>query len=50
MRVLVTTTGAAGHFTPLVPFARALLFAGDEVLVATRASTVATVERAGFAT
>ncbi len=50
MRVLVTTTGAAGHFNPLVPFARALLDAGDEVLVATRASTVATVERAGFAT
>jgi UDP:flavonoid glycosyltransferase YjiC (YdhE family) len=50
MRVLVTTTGAAGHFTPLVPFARALLDAGDEVLVATRASTVPTVERAGFAT
>ena len=25
MRVLVTTTGAAGHFNPLVPFARALL-------------------------
>jgi UDP:flavonoid glycosyltransferase YjiC (YdhE family) len=50
MRVLVTTTGAAGHFTPLVPFARALLDAGDEVLVATRESTVATVERAGFAT
>jgi UDP:flavonoid glycosyltransferase YjiC (YdhE family) len=50
VRVLVTTTGAAGHFNPLVPFARALLDAGDEVIVATRASTVATVERAGFAT
>ena len=34
MRVLVTTTGAAGHFNPLVPFARALLDAGDEVLLA----------------
>ena len=50
MRVLVTTTGAAGHFNPLVPFARALVDAGDEVLVATRTWTAPTVERAGFAT
>ena len=48
MRVLVSTTGAAGHFTPLVPFARALLDAGDEVLVTTRGSTLDTVRSAGF--
>jgi hypothetical protein len=27
MRVLVTTTGSAGHFGPLVPFVEALLAA-----------------------
>jgi UDP-N-acetylglucosamine:LPS N-acetylglucosamine transferase len=33
MRVLVTTTGGAGHFGPLVPFVDALVAAGDEVLI-----------------
>jgi UDP:flavonoid glycosyltransferase YjiC (YdhE family) len=48
MRILITTTGAAGHLGPLVPFANALIDAGDEVLVATRASTVDTVAAAGY--
>jgi UDP:flavonoid glycosyltransferase YjiC (YdhE family) len=47
MRVLVTTTGSAGHFGPVVPFVDAVLAAGDEVLVATRESTAAQVRAAG---
>lgn len=34
MRILVTSRPGAGHFGPLLPFARALQRAGDEVLVA----------------
>jgi UDP:flavonoid glycosyltransferase YjiC (YdhE family) len=34
MRVLITTKSGAGHFGPLIPFARALLRAGADVLVA----------------
>jgi UDP:flavonoid glycosyltransferase YjiC (YdhE family) len=48
MRVLVTTTGSAGHFGPLVPFVDALLAAGDEVLIATRESCAAHVRAAGY--
>jgi UDP:flavonoid glycosyltransferase YjiC (YdhE family) len=48
MRVLVTTTGSAGHFGPVVPFADALLAAGEEVLVATRESSAAQVRAAGY--
>ncbi len=48
MRALITTAGSAGHFGPLIPFARAVLDAGGEVLVATKVSSVATVEAAGF--
>jgi UDP:flavonoid glycosyltransferase YjiC (YdhE family) len=48
MRVLVTTTGSAGHFGPVVPFVDALLAAGDEVLVATRGSSAAQVRAAGY--
>jgi hypothetical protein len=33
MRVLFTTRGSAGHVGPLVPFARACLSAGHEVVV-----------------
>ncbi len=49
MRVLVSTTAGAGHFGPLLPFARALVVQGHDVLVAAPASFAATVERAGFA-
>jgi UDP:flavonoid glycosyltransferase YjiC (YdhE family) len=34
MRVLMTTKGGAGHFGPLIPFARALRRAGADVLIA----------------
>jgi UDP:flavonoid glycosyltransferase YjiC (YdhE family) len=49
MRVLVTTRGSAGHFGPLIPFADALRDAGDDVLVATAASTTERVRGQGFA-
>ena len=48
MRVLVATTAGAGHFGPLMPFARALLNTGHDVVVAAPASFAAAVERAGF--
>jgi hypothetical protein len=49
MRVLFSTTAGAGHFGPLVPFARACAAAGHEVRVAAPTSFGAAVERAGFA-
>ena len=48
MRVLVSTTAGAGHLGPLVPFARALVDAGHEVVVAAPASFASAVEKAGF--
>lgn len=48
MRVLFSTTAGAGHFGPLVPFARACRDAGHEVLVAAPASFAPAVRRAGF--
>jgi UDP:flavonoid glycosyltransferase YjiC (YdhE family) len=48
MRVLFTNAGSAGHFGPLIPFARAVLDAGGDVLVATKASMAGMVEAAGF--
>ena len=48
MRVLFTTTGGAGHVGPLVPFARALLGEGHEVLVAVRRSNTGAVLAAGL--
>ena len=48
MRVLVATTAGAGHFGPVVPFARALSHAGHYVGVAAPASFAAAVARAGF--
>ncbi len=48
MRVLVATTAGAGHFSPLVPVARACAAAGHEVLVAAPESFRGTVESAGF--
>ena len=49
VRVLLTTSGAAGHFLPLVPFARACLTAGHDVRVAAQRSRGAIVGRAGLA-
>jgi UDP:flavonoid glycosyltransferase YjiC (YdhE family) len=45
MRVLFATTGGAGHFSPLVPFARACMRAGHDVLVAGHESVAPLVER-----
>lgn len=44
----MTTTGYAGHFVPLVPFARACMRAGHEVRVAAPRSQGAIVEAAGL--
>jgi UDP:flavonoid glycosyltransferase YjiC (YdhE family) len=49
IRILVTTTGHAGHVLPLLPFARAWQRAGHEVLVAVPRSRTEIVERAGLA-
>lgn len=48
MRVLFSTTGGAGHFGPLLPFARGCVDAGQDVLVAAPASFAPVVERAGL--
>ena len=48
MRVLFSSTAGAGHFGPLVPFARACRAAGHEVLVAAPASFASSVATAGF--
>src|SRR4051794_14325300 len=48
MRILFASTRGAGHFGPLVPFAQALLRAGDDVLVAAPRSTAALVASAGL--
>ncbi len=48
MRVLVSSTRGAGHFAPLVPFARAYLRAGHEVLAAGPPDLEDTVAAAGF--
>lgn len=48
MRILVTTTGSAGHFGPLLPFLEAIRAAAGEVLVATRTSSVDAVAAAGY--
>ncbi len=48
MRVLVSTTAGLGHFGPLLPYARACVAAGHEVLVAAPASFAPEVAAAGF--
>jgi UDP:flavonoid glycosyltransferase YjiC (YdhE family) len=49
MRVLFASTRGAGHFSPLVPLARACRRAGHEVLVAGPPALAPAVEAAGFA-
>jgi UDP:flavonoid glycosyltransferase YjiC (YdhE family) len=49
LRILVTTTGNAGHVLPLVPFARTWQRAGHPVLMAAPRSRADFVRRAGFA-
>lgn len=48
MRVLFTTSAAAGHFHPLVPVAQALANVGHEVAFASPGSFAPTVERLDF--
>jgi UDP:flavonoid glycosyltransferase YjiC (YdhE family) len=48
MRVLFSTTAGAGHFGPLIPFARACVTAGHEVRVAAPSTFASAVEGAGF--
>ncbi|MEZ3182536.1 DUF1205 domain-containing protein [Streptomyces pimonensis] len=48
MRVLVTSTPAPTHFTPLVPLAWALRAAGHEVLVAAQPDVMDAVRSAGL--
>lgn len=49
MRVLFSSTAGAGHFNPLVPFARACEAAGHDVLVASAPGLAEAVQQAGFA-
>ena len=48
MRVLFSSTRGAGHFNPLVPFARASARAGHELLFAGPPDLAAPVDAAGF--
>jgi UDP:flavonoid glycosyltransferase YjiC (YdhE family) len=48
MRVLMTTTGYAGHFLPLVPFARACAESGHDLHVAAPRSRGVVIERTGL--
>jgi UDP:flavonoid glycosyltransferase YjiC (YdhE family) len=48
MRVLMTTKAGAGHFGPLIPFARALQRAGDDVLIAAPREAAAMVRAEGL--
>jgi hypothetical protein len=48
MRVLVTTTGGAGHLLPLVPIAQGLNRAGHDVRIACPASFTGFAQRYGL--
>ena len=48
MRLLFSTTAGTGHFTPMVPLARACVAAGHDVRVAAPESFAAHVARAGL--
>jgi UDP:flavonoid glycosyltransferase YjiC (YdhE family) len=48
MRILFATTAGAGHFGPLIPFARAAAAAGHEVVVAAPRMFEAAVRETGF--
>ena len=46
--MLASTTAGAGHLGPVVPFARACVAAGHDVVMAAPASFAASVGAAGF--
>lgn len=48
MRILFASTGGAGHFTPMTPFADAARRAGHEILVVGPPSLAETTARAGY--
>ena len=48
MQILFATTAGAGHFGPLIPFARAAVRAGHEVAVAAPRLFESAVREAGF--
>lgn len=48
MRILITSTGGAGHLHPLLPYAAAFRRHGHDVRVAAPASVTATLEKAGL--
>lgn len=48
MRVLLSTTSGAGHFRPLLPYARALERAGHQVACAAPSEAASMVTRAGL--
>ena len=48
MKIVVACVPASGHFHPLIPLARALRDAGDDVLVATGPPVLAQAEKLGF--
>lgn len=49
MKVLICSTGLAGHFNPLVPFIEAARTRGDDVLVVVPESIAAVVKELGLA-
>jgi UDP:flavonoid glycosyltransferase YjiC (YdhE family) len=48
MRIMISTRQGAGHFGPLIPFAKALLRQNDEIIVAAPVSAAAMIANAGF--
>jgi len=48
MRILISTRQGAGHFGPLIPFARAFLRNNDEVIVTAPAAAAPMIANAGF--
>jgi hypothetical protein len=48
MRIMFCTRAGAGHFGPLVPFARAFLRNNDEVVFVAPAESAAMIAGAGF--
>jgi UDP:flavonoid glycosyltransferase YjiC (YdhE family) len=48
MRILISTRRGAGHFGPLIPFAKAFLRNNDDVVIVAPSSAAAMVAAAGF--
>jgi UDP:flavonoid glycosyltransferase YjiC (YdhE family) len=48
MRIMISTRQGAGHFGPLIPFAKAFLRNNDEIVVTAPAAAAAMIANAGF--